>query len=101
MAALAGTITYRTVVNLTAASAGDATTIAAKFNGKTIAAVDVVGTAVASTSTADVTIYWTPTTQVRAGNDMVLDAVLNIIAPDTSLTSPVTAVYVRTEGNIA
>lgn len=100
MAVIAGTKSYLTTVYVTAASGGDATTIAAMFNGLTIAGVDIVGTATASVSaTTLVTITW-PANNVRAGDSLVLDAVMNIIAANLTLTTPIVNIYVRTEGKI-
>ncbi len=99
MAALAGTISYLTTAYVTAASSGDATTIAGMFNGVKIAGVDITDTATASAVSTLVTITW-PAQNVRAGQDAVLTAILGVIAGDSALTSPVTNVYVRTEGKI-
>lgn len=99
MSALAGTISYLVTVTGTAASSGDATTIAGMFNGLTIAGVDIAGTATGTASSTTFTITW-PASQVRAGNDAILNAVTNIIAPNTALTSPVTGISVSTQAKV-
>lgn len=99
MAALAGTISYLTTVTLTASSGGDATTIAGMFNGITIPGIDIIGAATASAASTTVTITW-PASAVRIGQDAVLNAVAAIIAPNSALTSPVTAITVSLQGKI-
>lgn len=99
MTALAGTISYLTTVTLTAASGGDATTIAGMFNGITIPGIDIIGAASASAASSVVTITW-PSTAVRVGQDIVLNAVAAIIATNTALTSPVTGISVSLQGKI-
>lgn len=89
MTAIAGTVVYRTVVTVVAASSGDGDTIAAIFNGAVVAGLSVTA-AVATNSGGTVTIYW-PQTTTRAGNSLVLNTVSNMIAAVTTLTSPVTA----------
>ena len=88
MTAIAGTVVYNTVVTVTAASSGDATTIAGLFNGVLIAAVSATTTATAAHNSTTATVSW-PQTAVRAGNSTVLDVISNMIAADTSLTSPI------------
>lgn len=94
MTAIAGTVVYRTVATVVAASSGNGDTIVTKFNGVVIPAVSNTA-AVASNSSGTVTIYW-PQSSVRAGNGIVLNTVCNIIAADTSLTSPITATVATT-----
>ena len=89
MALISGTKTYQTAVTVVAASSGDGDTIVLKFNGLVIAPVSATA-AVAANASGTVTIYW-PATGILMGNALVLDKVVNIIAADTTLTSPITA----------
>jgi hypothetical protein len=99
MATIAGTASYLRTVYVTAASSGDGDSIAAAFNGITIPGVDIVGPATAANASGVVTITW-PETAVRCGNELVLNAVTNLIAAMSALTTPVTHIYVRTEGKV-
>jgi hypothetical protein len=96
---IAGTASYLTTVYVTAASSGDGDIIAAAFNGLTIGAVDVAGTATATNASGVVTISWT-SSQVRAGDGAILTIITNMIAGMAALTTPVTHIYVRTEGKV-
>lgn len=97
MTAISGTTAYRTVVTVVAASSGNGDTIAAKFNGIVIPGVSSTA-AVATNASGTVTIYWPQTgSSPREADRMVLDTVMNIIAADTSLTSPID-ISVATQG---
>lgn len=95
MTDIAGTVVYRTTVTVVAASSGNGDTIAAMFNGVTVAGVSTTAAATAANASGTVTIYW-PQTDVRAGNSTVLDIVSGMIAADTALTSPITATAATT-----
>lgn len=99
MTAIVPTISYRVTATVVAATSGDGDTIAAAFNGLTIGGVDVAGAATATNASGTVTIWW-PASAVRAGNDLILNQVTNIISGISTLTSPVYPITVRTEGRI-
>jgi hypothetical protein len=88
MAAITGVVTYNTVATVTAASGGDATTIAGMFNGVLIPGVSTVTKPVAAAVSSVVTITW-PQTTIRAANGIVRNIVSNIIAGNLALTSPI------------
>jgi hypothetical protein len=87
VATLTDTVTYNTVVTVTAASGGDATTIAGMFNGIAVPAISPTAP-VASASGSVVTITW-PQSNIRAGNGIVRNEVANLIAANHALTAPV------------
>ena len=87
MTAITGTVAYRTVVTVVAAS-GDGAAIAAKFNGVVIAAVSPVA-ATAANSSGTVTITWADAT-ISAADGIAQMVVTNMLAADTTLTSPIT-----------
>lgn len=88
MATITGTISAKTVITVTAASAGDATTIAAMFNGLVFPSVsNVACTATASGST--VTITW-PSASMLMEDDLARGFVTAKLAANLTLTSPVT-----------
>lgn len=88
MTAIAGTVAYWTVVTVTAAS-GDGAAIAAKFSGVDIPGVSTTTAAVATNASGVVTITW-PQTVVRCSNEQAQTIIANILAADTTLTSPIT-----------
>jgi hypothetical protein len=98
MAAPAGTLTYYTYVTLNAPgnSNGDATTLAAAFNGVTFPAIS--GTAAtASAATAAVTISW-PEAGIKVSRELVRDFVAQQCASlKASLNAPVTNIQTFTE----
>lgn len=97
MTAISGTVTYKTVVTVVAASSGDGDTIAAMFSGIVVAAISNTA-ATASNSSGTVTITW-PDSSIRVGNGIVLTTVTNMIGANTSLTSPIT-VTATTQGSL-
>lgn len=99
MALIAGTIQYLATVTLTAASGGDATTIAAMFNGNVIAGINLSGPATAAANGSVVTITW-PAAAVRVGPDIILNAVAAIIATNLTLTTPITGLTVTLQGKV-
>jgi hypothetical protein len=90
MSTVAGTVTYNTVVTVTAASGGDATTIAGMFNGIVIPEISNSAPVAAAVSSV-VTITW-PQLNIRAGNGIVRNVVANLIAANHALTAPVLVV---------
>ncbi len=98
MSAPAGTLTYNTVVTCNAAgnSNGDATLIAAAFNG--IIFNQVSGTAAVGSATgAAVTITW-PQSGIKMANDLCRDFVsLKIANMAASLNATVTAIAAATQ----
>lgn len=94
MTAPAGTITYQTVVTVTAGNGTDATTIANSLNGVTLPRVSIASTATATASSSTVTISW-PTSNVLCAVQTVADLVTAFIAAEAaSLTASVTAITV-------
>ncbi len=91
MTAIAGTLVNRLTFTITAASSGDATTIAALFNGTTFPSV-ATASATATASSATVTLYWDET-KLLAGTEVVYQFVANAIKANTALTSPITFTY--------
>lgn len=97
MAAPAGTLTYNTVVTMTApgSSNADATLIASAFNGQIFPYVSN-SAAVASATTSAVTITWAQAAE-RIPDQMVRDFVAaELVALKASLNAPVTAIAVNT-----
>lgn len=102
MAAPAGTVTYNTVVTLNAPgnSNGDATLLAAAFNGIVYPAVSNTA-ATASASSAAVTISW-PQSSIRTPNELARDVVINEVkALAASLNASVTNITVATQATLS
>lgn len=98
MAAPAGTLTYNTVVTLSApgSSNADATTIAGAFNGITFPYVSN-SAATASASGAVVTITWNQATE-RIADRLVMDFVATQLQSlKASLNAPVTGLTSSTQ----
>lgn len=101
MAAPAGTLAYRTYVTLNAPgnTNGDATAIAAAFNGAVFPKVSN-SAATASASTAAVTIYWADAT-ILCARELVRDIVAQeCVALASTLNAPVTNIQTFTEINM-
>ncbi len=102
MAAPAGTLAYRTYVTLSAAgnTNGDATAIAAAFNGIIFSTVSNTA-ATATASAAVVTIYW-PESGIRLARELVRDFVAaECVALAPTLNAAVTNIQCFTEINMS
>lgn len=98
MAAPAGTLTYYTYVTLNAPgnTNGDATLIAAAFNGAVFPAVSLTA-ATATASSAAVTISW-PESGTKIARELVRDFVAaELVNLKASLNAPVTNIQCFTE----
>lgn len=102
MSAPAGTVTYYTTVTLNAPgnTNGDATLLAAAFNGVVFPGVSN-SAATATASSAAVTIQWNQAT-IRVDNALARDAVINEVkALAASLNAPVTNITSSTQATLS
>lgn len=87
MATITGVVAAKTVVTVTAASGGDATTIAAAFNGLSFPSI-ATGAATAAAVGSVATITW-PSQNMLADDDLARTFVATKLAAILTLTSPI------------
>lgn len=97
MTAISGTVSANTVITVVAASSGNGDTIAAKFSAIVFPSIST-SAATATNSSGTVTITW-PSTSMLCADAMARQFVTNVIAADTSLTSPIT-ISSATQGSL-
>jgi hypothetical protein len=97
MATITGAIAYNSVVTVTAASSGDATAIAAIFNGVIFPSISNTAAVAAAVSTA-VTITW-PGATTLTGEANLRQDVTTILSTVLTLTSPV-SITAATTGSL-